>query len=249
MTFKDYFSSAAGAYAAARPTYPPELFAHLTALTPAHDLAWDCGTGSGQAATALAPHFMRIRATDPSSAQIAQAQADPRVDYEVSSEGESGLPSGSADLVIAAQAAHWFDLDRFYDEVRRVLRPDGVIAIWCYGNCRVTPEIDAVVIPLYEETLARDWPPEREHIEAGYTDLHFPFDERPFPDVVLEKCWTREEFLAYLGTWSAVTRYRQRTGSDPMTGFRRALEERWGGGERHIVRWPLPGRLGIMSDG
>ncbi len=248
MSFRDYFSATASSYATARPTYPPELFAHLGSMAPGHDLAWDCGTGSGQAASALAPDFSRIRATDPSEAQLSQAQDDPCIDYAIGAEGESGLPDRSVDLVIAAQAAHWFDLDRFYAEARRVLRPEGVIAIWCYGNCCVTPDIDAVVIPFYEETLGRDWPPGREHIIAGYTDLPFPFDERPFPDLVLEKCWTREEFLAYLGTWSGVTRHRQRTGSDPMPAFSRVLEERWGG-ERHTVRWPLPGRLGLMRNG
>lgn len=248
MTFKDHFSTTAGAYAAARPTYPRELFTHLATLAPAHVLAWDCGTGSGQAASALAPYFGRVRATDPSPEQIGHAPPDPRVVYAIGAESESGLPDQSADLVIAAQAAHWFDLDRFYAEVRRVLRPGGVIAIWCYGNCRVTPEIDALIVPFYETTLGGDWPPERSHIEAGYADLPFPFDERPFPDLELEQHWTREEFLAYLGTWSAVTRYRQRTGTDPMPVFARALDERWGG-DRQTVRWPLPGRLGIMTDG
>lgn len=247
MVFKDHFSSTAPAYAAARPDYPAELFAYLSALVPGHTQAWDCGTGSGQAASALAPLFRRVRATDPSADQLAHAPPDPHIDYGLGDEGTSGLDDGSADLVTAAQAAHWFDLDRFYAEARRVLRPAGVIAIWCYGNCRVTPAVDAHVVPFYEETLGADWPPEREHIESGYRTLPFPFPERPFPGLVLEKAWTQAEFLAYLGTWSATTRYRKRTGEDPLPVLARALEPLWGMA-RLQVRWPLHGRIGIVTD-
>ena len=248
MAFKDHFSSTAPAYAAARPDYPAGLFAYLSALAPGHDQAWDCGTGSGQAASSLAPLFSRVRATDPAEAQVAQARPDPRISYAVGAEDDSGLLARSTDLVTAAQAAHWFDLERFYAEARRVLQPDGVIAIWCYGNCRVSPEIDALVIPFYEETLGADWPPEREHIESGYTTLPFPFLERPFPRLVLEKHWTQAEFLAYLGTWSATTRYRKRTGTDPLPVLADALAPLWGT-TRHTVRWPLQGRVGVAADG
>lgn len=244
MAFQDHFSTTAKAYAAARPDYPPVLFEYLAGLAPGRELAWDAGTGSGQAASALASLFRRVRATDPSTDQLSHALPHPRVDYAPGAEDDSGLRDGSTDLVIAAQAAHWFDLDRFYAEARRVLRPGGVIAIWCYGNCRVTPAIDAILVPFYDGTLAQDWPPERALIEAGYRTIPFPFTEVPFPRMDLEKHWTREEFLAYLDTWSAVTRYRKRTGDDPMPAFTRELESRWGTG-RHMVRWPLNGRAGI----
>jgi hypothetical protein len=55
MTFPDHFSDHADLYEAFRPAYPEALFAYLTSLVPAHDLAWDCATGNGQAAVALTP--------------------------------------------------------------------------------------------------------------------------------------------------------------------------------------------------
>ena len=51
-----------------------QLFTYLASLCPAHDLAWDCATGNGQAAVALAPHFEQVIATDASAQQIDQAQ-------------------------------------------------------------------------------------------------------------------------------------------------------------------------------
>jgi ubiquinone/menaquinone biosynthesis C-methylase UbiE len=129
MAFKDHFSDRAAGYARARPRYPPQLFSALAGLTGARRLAWDCGTGNGQAAIGLAEHFDRVHATDASAAQLRQAEAHPRIRYEEAPESASGLAGHSADLVTVAQAAHWFDLDAFYREVNRVLRPGGVLAL------------------------------------------------------------------------------------------------------------------------
>jgi len=72
--FIDKFSEAAEDYRRSRPTYPDSIFRALTAVAPGHDLAWDCGTGNGQAALGLARHFAAVNATDPSPQQIAQAR-------------------------------------------------------------------------------------------------------------------------------------------------------------------------------
>ena len=60
MDFKDNFSRQADRYSRYRPTYPDELFTWLASLVSRHDCAWDCGTGNGQAAVALAMHFETI---------------------------------------------------------------------------------------------------------------------------------------------------------------------------------------------
>ena len=135
--FQDHFSAVAAGYARFRPRYPTELCADLAAAAPAHGLAWDCATGNGQAAVALAAHFARVVATDASAAQLARATPHPRITYRLGPERESGLDDGSVDLVTVAQAFHWLDLDAFYAEVRRVLRPRGALAVWCYDLARV----------------------------------------------------------------------------------------------------------------
>lgn len=107
--FKDHFSSHAGQYARSRPTYPAELFDFLVSLTNHHDLAWDCATGNGQAAVALAGRFARVIATDASAAQVANAAEHPNVTYLVATAEHSGLSHESVDLITVAQALHWFD--------------------------------------------------------------------------------------------------------------------------------------------
>ncbi len=139
MSFADHFSGVSAAYAAFRPRYPDVLFDFLAQVAPAHEAAWDVGTGSGQAAVGLARHFTRVIATDASSSQIEHATPDPRVSYRVCPAEACDLNDRSIDLVTVAQALHWFDRPRFWAEVRRVLRPGGVIAVWTYVMLQIAP--------------------------------------------------------------------------------------------------------------
>ncbi|MGZ3706951.1 MAG: class I SAM-dependent methyltransferase, partial [Bdellovibrionota bacterium] len=132
MTFRDYFSTQATDYARFRPRYPRALFQHLSEACANHDLAWDCGTGNGQAAVALAPFFKRVVATDPSENQLAEADRSmANVHYSRAQAEESCLEAASADLITVAQAFHWFDQPRFFREVERVSKPGGLLAVWC----------------------------------------------------------------------------------------------------------------------
>ena len=246
-SFADHFSAHAGEYAAHRPTYPAGLIASLASHCAGRALAWDAGTGSGQAAVLLAAHFERVLATDASAEQIGHAQVHPRVEYRLALAHDSGLPSHSADLVTAAQALHWFDLPRFYAEVRRVLRPGGIVAAWCYGKVTIAPDVDPVVERFYAGRVARYWPPERRHVEAGYRDLEFPFEELPAADWSLESELTRDEFLGYVATWSSVAGARKAEGVDPMVEFERDLVDAWPDGRRRLVSWPIALRVGRVA--
>ena len=246
MSFKDHFSTQAAVYAKARPLYPPSLFAALAGLAPGRTLAWDCGAGNGQASVGLAGFFAQVIATEPSAAQLAEATPHPHVVYRKSAELAPGVPDGSVDLVTAAQAAHWFDRPRFYAEVRRVLRPGGVVAVWTYELCSVSPEIDAAVLRFYKGEIGPYWPPERRHCETGYRDFDFPFAELPFPQVSMEHQWTLAELLAYLRSWSAVTRFIQAHDRDPVTALEAELAPLWGEVPRR-VSWPLAGRIGRVG--
>lgn len=245
MSFPDHFSGHAREYARARPHYPAALFKALAAAAPGRELAWDAGTGSGQAALGLAEYFSRVIASDPSAAQLAQAPPHRRVTFRMGGASDSGLEAGSADLVCAAQAAHWFDLGSFYAEATRVLRPGGVLTLWCYGLTQVAPEVDALVDWFYHTVVGPYWPPERRHIETGYRDLAFPFPDQPFPAVEMRHQWKLAEFADYLGTWSAVQRYRSDRGTDPLATLLPELTRAWGvPDQQRLVSWPLTGRIG-----
>jgi SAM-dependent methyltransferase len=238
--YHDHFSQQAPEYARYRPVYPAALVEFLSSLTGGHGAAWDCGTGSGQAAELLAAAYAHIHATDPSAAQLAQARPHPRITYRIGREGESGLPDDSVDLVTAAQAAHWFDLPVFYREAERVLRPGGVIAVWCYSLPQVSPEIDRVVQRFAHERVGPHWPPGREYVDGQYASLPFPHHRLPVPPLAYAASLDRAEFLGYVSTWSAVMRCREAERMDPLDELARDLGTCWRNPElRHLVRWPL----------
>ncbi len=239
MTFKDHFSGHARQYAEFRPTYPASLFATLASLASRHTLAWDCATGSGQAALGLVRHVERVIATDASAMQVANATRHERVAYCVARGEEAPLGERAVDLVTIAQALHWLDTRRFFGEAARVLRPGGLFAAWGYGNPTVSPEIDPVLIELYSGTLGPFWPPERRMIEEEYAGLEIPFERIPLPTTRLERAMTRDEFEGYLRTWSGTIRYIARHGTDPIAPAFARIAPWWGPSEPRTVCWPL----------
>ena len=245
-SFKDHFSARSADYARYRPGYPPALFDWLAVLAPARALAWDVGTGSGQAARGLAAHFERVVASDAAEAQLRHARAHPRITYKVMPAERSDLPDAAVDLVSVAQALHWFDFERFYAEVGRVLKPGGVIAAWTYGLQQVDPEVDAVVQHYYREVVGPYWPAERQHVEQQYRAVPFPFEEIAGPAFAMQAQWSFEDVLGYLGTWSAARRYAEVRGADPRAQVRDALARAWGGAATRTVTWPLHLRVGRL---
>lgn len=245
MSFKDHFSKQADDYAKYRPVYPRELFEYLAGLAPGRELAWDCGTGNGQAALGLVEFFDRVIATDPSEAQIRNAEAHPKVDYGVAPAEATGIASGSVDLITVAQALHWFDHDRFAKEVRRVLKPGGVLAAWCYGLNEIAPEIDPIVRHYYSEVVGPYWPPERRFIDERYASIPFALPEFPAPEFAIRADWKLDEFIGYLNTWSATRRFCQAEGRDPLPALRAELAAAWGpDAAPRRVRWPVYLRVG-----
>lgn len=236
--FKDHFSSQSRLYARYRPTYPGALFQFLASQCGQQRLAWDCATGNGQAALALADHFERVIATDASEKQIASAADADRVEFRVASAEDSSLDTDSADLVTVGQALHWFDRPRFFDEAGRVLVPGGVLAAWCYELCHVTPECDAIVGELYEDIVGEFWPPERRLIEEGYASIVLPGKQIEVPAFDMTANWTAADMLGYLRTWSACKRYEKQRGADPVEQITSSLAAAWGDSAR-TVRWPL----------
>lgn len=248
QAFKDHFSQVSAGYRSFRPEYPAELFQWLAQMSPRQEAALDCGCGTGQAALALARHFATVYAVDPSAEQIAHAVQNERVEYRVAPAEATGLPGASQDLIIAAQALHWFDLERFYREVARVAREGALFAAFSYGLLTVHEGIDAVIGQLYHDLLGPYWPPERRHVDQGYLTLPFPFPELDAPHFAMTARWRFDHLMGYLATWSAVKEFKKRTGEDALTRVGAELEAAWGEtGEERRISWPLVIRAGRIN--
>lgn len=245
MARSDHFSGVARAYAAFRPRYPAALFACLADLTPHRRRAWDCGAGSGQATEGLLTHFSCVVATDISRAQLASAPGQVGASRVAAAAERSPLADASMDLVAVAQALHWIDLPDFYSEVRRVVAPGGAIAVWSYDLALLgEARLDEAFREFYDVTLGRYWPPERRLVEARYRGIPFPFAEVVIPGFSMTADWTLDQLLGYVGTWSAASRYRAATGTDPVELLAGRLEPLWERREARSIRWPLVVRAG-----
>ena len=249
QSFHDHFSAVANRYADFRPHYPAALFDYLATLAPRDSAVWDCACGNGQATLDLAERFARVVATDASKDQIASARPQAKAEYRVATAEQSGLPDQSVALVTVAQALHWFDLERFYAEVRRVLRPEGVLAVWAYGINEVEGDaVNRLVRDYYSNIVGPYWPPERRLVEEGYRTISFPFAEITPPAFQMEASWTLEQLLGYFSTWSATSRFKKSTGQDPLPPLAAKLSEVWGDAELpRRVTWPLAVRLGRVT--
>ena len=242
--FKDHFSSASDTYASARPGYPDNLFAYLSSVCEQHDMAWDCATGSGQAAVKLADYFKSVIASDASAQQIRHAQYHPSLDYIVTSAEQSAIASNSIDLASVAQALHWFALPAFSTEVDRTLKTGGVLAAWTYNLLTINSQLDALLNHLYGTLLGPYWPAERLLVEEAYQSINFPYLELTCPHFKMELNWNAGQLLDYLSTWSAVKARIADNQSDPLQEIKGPLLELWGDPVQHKrIEWPLAVRV------
>jgi SAM-dependent methyltransferase len=247
--FKDYFSTKSDSYASYRPKYPLALAEELAKLCKEKNTALDCGCGSGQLSVLLADQFDKVIATDASSKQIENATPHPKLTYKVAPAESTPLPDHSVDIITVAQAAHWLDLEKFYTDAKRLLKPKGVIALITYQNTELeNPECNKIVQDFYGETLDQYWPPERRLVEAGYKTLDFPFHEIEFPEVLMSDQWSFHQLYGYITTWSAFKAFEAAGGAAKINLFKEQLANTWKNpDDTQQIRWPLSLRVGLVD--
>ena len=247
--FKDHFSTHSKNYAEYRPRYPEQLLQLLSGLAPARNVVWDCACGTGQLSVPLTDYFEHVIATDGSAEQIMQAEPNEYVEYHVALADQAPLAAQSVDLITVAQAAHWFDLEKFYLEARRVAKPNAVIALISYGIFYVEDEqINQVLQHFYHNVVGQYWPPERRHVENGYQELSFPFDAIELPLIEMDEAWSLEQLIGYISTWSAIKVARQQLNDDPIEALQMQLESIWGDNQiKRSVIWPLTLKVAVMG--
>ncbi len=239
---KDNFSHNSKNYRKYRPQYPEELIQYLIQLVTNRGIVWDCGTGNGQLAFALAPYFSRVEATDISPQQMAEANQRENINYSSVPAERTNFPDSIFDLVTVAQAVHWFQFHDFYREVRRVLKPGGIICIIGYGLLRANRETNSIIDHFYNNVVGSYWDPERKYLDNEYKTIPFPFKEREAPQFYIEYTWSLEQLAGYLRTWSAVNHFRKVQHYDPVKKIEGSLRESFG--DKGVVSFPVLLRVG-----
>lgn len=236
----NHFSQIAGEYQKFRPDYPSELFQYLAMLCDEHNNAWDVATGTGQSAYKLAQHFDRVFASDISAKQIEHAKQKSNINYFVGSAEDAKLPDNSLDIITVSQALHWLDIDQFFQQVERVLRPGGILAVWSYQLFEVNSHLDSIIHKLYNETLDGHWSQRRLMLDNNFADVEFPYPKIEAQAFKMEQTWSFDHVKGYLNTWAGVQNYIQKEQASPLEGIEEQLRFAWCD-TNHLkkVAWPL----------
>ncbi len=244
MSFKDHFTKQAASYAKFRPDYPDELFAFLASVSSSTELAWDCATGNGQAANGLAKYFNKVIASDASEKQVLNGFKNEKIIYKVFPAENAVIESSTVDLITVAQALHWFNFEKFYSEVRRVLKKNGLLAVWTYGLVKISPEVDRITEKFDQEILKNYWPPERKLFYEKYSTIPFPFELSKTPEFKMSVDWKLENLAGFFSTWSAVQKFMEKEGSDPVDLIFGDLKKAWGSVNKRKAEWDLILKVG-----
>jgi ubiquinone/menaquinone biosynthesis C-methylase UbiE len=244
---KDYFSLRSKAYAIYRPRYPKELFEFIAGLAEIKKTAWDAGTGNGQTATELALLFDQVIATDISPQQLEQAPRVVNIRYQSEPAEKTSIAGASVNLVTVSQALHWFKLDSFYEEVRRVAASRAIIAAWTYSLLMIDPEVDELLKNFHFNILKHYWDPERKHVDNGYRDIPFPFKSVDAPGFQITTQWRLEDLEGYLNTWSAVQKFIANDKINPVTALMEEISLLWEKEEVKEINFPIHLKLGFIQ--
>lgn len=242
IDLKDNFSQGSQYYSKYRPGYPDQVFDYIKSHLSKTTLAWDCGTGNGQVAGRLAEFFDRVEATDISKNQLKNAVKRDNINYSLQPAEKTGFRDDQFDLVVCAQAVHWFDFEQFFSEVRRCLKADGLVLLMGYGLFRSNPGTNKIIQNFYKEIIGPFWDEERKYLEEEYLTIPFPFKEIETPKFKQTYYWTIEHLLGYLRTWSAVKHFEKSQKKDPVSMIENDLREAFG--EQNEINFPIFLRLG-----
>ena len=181
--FIDNFSCHSKEYSFSRPTYPDLLFDFLYAITPQKNLAWDCATGNGQSAIGLCKYFKNVIASDANKNQIQHGFQRENIDYKIFPAGKCEVGQRFCRPRDCSQAIHWFDFEKFYTNVKRVGKKNGIIAVWSYDMHKINPQIDNISnrLNVEGEILGNYWAKETKYVNEKYKTIPFPFKEISVP--------------------------------------------------------------------
>ena len=222
-------------YSQSRPGYPKELieriidFVRVTEYD-SSSLAIDVGCGNGQVTHLFSPYFDRIYGFDVSENQIKEARRmskNEKVSFFVSPSETLPLERETTSLITVATAIHWFNIEAFFAECDRILKPNGVLAIFLYDLPTIThsPALSAFQDKLNEiyKYLRPYFAKEFEIYEQKYKTLKPPFKEIE-RDILFknEIKWRVEHLLSFIQSLSG---YQTFHAKNPENNFIHSTRE------------------------
>lgn len=245
---KDNFSKQAQDYSKFRPQYPDEMIQYIISFTDDKSAALDLATGNGQVAHKLSAYFKNVFATDISQKQLDNAVKAENIIYSKEQAEKTSFRSQQFDLVVVAQALHWFNFELFYKEVYRILKPDGIFAVMGYGLFSTNEDSDKILKHFYYDIVGPYWDAERKYLDENYETIPFPFDEIPAKKFCNEFVWDFETLIGYLQTWSSVQHYISKNNRNPIDLIYDKLKFSWENNDKKVI-FPLLLRIGKLNKG
>jgi SAM-dependent methyltransferase len=194
----------------------------------------------------LAGYFENVFATDISQKQINHVQQAANIHYSVQPAGKTDFANNSFDLITVSQALHWFAVDNFYKEVKRVAKPGCIFAAWSYSLLYISPEIDKLIRHFYSDILGEYWDAERKYVDEDYKTIPFPFKEIAAPKFTMEYHWTTEELEGYFNTWSALQKFIATNNCNPVVDLIKQIRKESKNENLKII-FPLHIRMGWIE--
>jgi len=243
---KDNFSKQAVDYSKFRPQYPDEMIEYIISFVDNKSTALDVATGNGQVAHKLSTHFKKVFATDISQKQLDNAIQADNIIYSKEPAEKTSFENQKFDLIVVAQAVHWFDFKLFYKEIYRILKPEGIFAVMGYGLFSTNPDSDKILQYFYYNILGPYWDAERKYLDENYETIQFPFEEIPAEKFENEFSWTFEALTGYLQTWSSVQHYISKNNQNPIDLIYNDLKVLWQKNDKKVI-FPLLLRIGKLN--
>ncbi|MEL0637130.1 methyltransferase domain-containing protein [Marinomonas sp. TI.3.20] len=224
---RSFDGRSSGIYSRARPTYPAELYYWLSHQVKSSGVVWDAACGTGQASIDLAAYFDKVEASDISESQIAEATPHRKVHYQVFPSEKTNYPDHYFDAVCIGHALHWFDLDLFWQEVKRVLKPGGLLVCWGYNWLTVGEQEDLVISEHVLSHLSSYWPVQSRLLWNQYRDIQFPFEPIDVPKFDLYCNWSVSQTMDFIRSWTAAQLLIQDEGDDFLVQANTVLRSVW----------------------
>lgn len=243
---KDNFSKQAIDYSKFRPQYPQEMIECIISFVNNKSTALDIATGNGQVAHKLSAYFKKVYATDISQKQLDNAIQAENVSYSKESAENTSFENQKFDLIVVAQAVHWFDFEVFYKEIYRILKSEGIFAVMGYGLFSTNKDSDKILQHFYYNIIGPYWDAERKYLDENYETIPFPFEEIPTEKFENQFTWTFETLIGYLQTWSSVQHYISKNKQNPIDLIYDDLKVSWQKNDKKVT-FPLLLRIGKLN--